>query len=60
MAKWKLFRKHPKEPDEAFIETGEVYDDAVAHGSDDAPSPIADYLALRQREDGWDYKVDPV
>lgn len=60
MAKWKLFRKHPDETDEAFVETGEVYDDVIVHGQDEPPLPIADYLLVRMHEDGWTYKADAV
>lgn len=56
--KWKMMRKHPGEAETAYVATGEVYDDVLVHGSDAAPLPVADYLALRQREDGWDYKAD--
>ncbi len=59
MAKWKLYRRHPAEANSPYDETGEVYDDATVHGSDEPPLSIADYLALRRREDGWSYKADP-
>lgn len=59
MSRWKIFRRDRSSNSDPVVPTGEVYDDVAAR--DDAPRlPVADYLALRSAEDGWDYSAEPL
>lgn len=61
---FKLFRRDPGQDDDAWRETGEVYDVTrpMVDPHDEEKTRTLDldqFLALRRREDGFEYKAEP-
>lgn len=57
---FKLYRRSSGDGDDAWRETGEVYQLGDDCGSEpDQRLPIEEFLTLRQIEDGWEYKAEP-
>ncbi len=61
---FKLLRREPWQDDDAWKETGEVYDTTRPmidpHDEDKKRTLDLDaFLAMRRREDGFEYKAEP-
>lgn len=61
---FKLYRRDPGQGNDAWRETGEVYDTArpMLDPHDEEQKRTLDldqFMAMRRREDGYEYKAEP-